>query len=244
MPEGNGLQSKAVHPDRPSQVIKNAQLSLLEEWITSPEALNVAGRILRRRSLNYAPTELIHEAWLRLQRSMAARSEPLPEMSDLTAAARYCSRVLDNLSRDWVRVGLRRRELMMASIDEIEETLPQSFVAGTSDPNELTHTRLLLTQLVHMIAVRADAGWRCSSCSTEIVVAAAIEIVQMALAGTQPNGDGRNWIDQLMYVAIDRVHPDPAVSDAARAQRKSRCGRCVMELLNAAMSDVNGGDLS
>lgn len=73
-------------------------------------------------------------------------------------------------------------------------------------------------------------------------MATALEILQMALTGIEPGDQGREWIDQLMYTALDRVAPTPDASAAARTQRKSRCGRCVMDLLNASMIDMGGGE--
>jgi hypothetical protein len=226
--------------------ILSAQAALLEQWISSPEALTVATHIVRKRSLTYCPDELIHEAWLRLQRSMAARSEPLPEMNDLTSAARYCARVLDNLSRDWIRTNRRRRELSVASFHEANELDPQSSrrdLVDPTDPHLIVETRLLLEQLIHKVADRAEKGLRCGTCPAEVVTATAIEILQMALAGIQPGDQGREWIDQLMYTALDRVSPEPLSTEAARTQRKSRCGRCVMNLLNQSMRDMGAGDL-
>lgn len=223
----------------------SAQSDLLERWIMSPDAQVVAAQILRKRSLAYAPSELIHEGWIRLQRSMATRSEPLPEMSDLTSAARYCSRVLDNLSRDWVRTNLRRREISVASIHQATESDQQQSrldLVDRSDPHLIVETRFLLEQLIHKVAERAERGVHCGSCAPEVVVATALEILQMALTGIEPGDQGREWIDQLMYTALDRVAPTPDASDAARAQRKSRCGRCVMDLLNASMMDMGGGE--
>lgn len=242
--DGNGEGQSVVGLTSPRSVVI-AQSQLLEHWIMSPAAHVVATQILRKRSLSYAPNELIHEGWIRLQRSMASRTEPLPEMSDLTSAARYCLRVLDNLSRDWVRTSLRRQEISVSS-EQLTTTADHQTLHSDrmdpTDPHRIVETRLLLEQLVHKVAERAERGIDCVACPPEVVVATALEILQMALAGIQPGDQGRDWIDQLMYSALDRVASEPAASTAARTQRKSRCGRCVMELLNAGMLDLGGGD--
>lgn len=216
------------------------QRALLQTWVTSPEARALAVMLVRRRRLTSSPDELISEAWLRIMRSFRTRTEPLPEMNTLVDAQRYCARVIDNLCRDAGRRTMRSRE---SSLDVLTEERNLQPVTAT-DPIDEANNRLMVERLLMVLGAHVDKGFRCPGCPTHVAAATAFEVLHMVLAGVDGEQRGRNWWDQLLYTALDRVDPpegDRSVSAAATAQRKSRCGRCVTELLNAALSSSIGG---
>lgn len=214
------------------------QRALLESWVQSPEALQLAGAVIRRRGLEQSPAELISEAWLRIMRSFENRTEPLPSMSSSQEAARYGARIIDNLCRDHARRSMRRRE---TSLDLMLESRGDS-AAPSIAPIEDADARLMLEQVLIALGRTIESGFRCPGCPNHIAASTALEVIHMVLAGEDGDTRGRTWLDQLMYVALEKVDPQPAEkSPSAQSQRKSRCGRCVTELLNTALTVTLGG---
>jgi hypothetical protein len=203
------------------------QRQLLQDWLHTSDARQTATRLIRRRGLSRSADELISEAWLRIQGAFGRRDEPYPSIETGDDAARFAARVLDNLSRDW-----RRSEARGSGIEFVEPDAPHD--GGTSSIEE----HLLVSQLLHVVARRATAEARCPGCPSEVVASAALEVLHLVLNGHDGGGDGRTWIDQILYAALDRIDGDPDRTEAARAQRKSRCGRCVMALLEAGLRDL------
>lgn len=214
------------------------QRALLESWVQSSEALQLAGAVIRRRGLEQSPAELISEAWLRIMRSFENRTEPLPSMSSSQEAARYGARIIDNLCRDHARRSMRRRE---TSLDLMLESRGDS-AAPSIAPIEDADARLMLEQVLIALGRTIESGFRCPGCPNHIAASTALEVIHMVLAGEDGDTRGRTWLDQLMYVALEKVDPQPAEkSPSAQSQRKSRCGRCVTELLNTALTVTLGG---
>lgn len=207
------------------------QRALLDAWLQSDDALDTARRLLGRRGLNASPADLVNDAWLRITESIARRTEPYPELTEPRQAARFGARVLDNLSRDRLRSQARRREV----------ELFDAFTDERSDP-AATDTRMMLEQLLASVAVRAEEPEPCPGCPDEVVVAAALELVHLVLAGHDGGDRGRTWIDQMLYLALDRVDGGVKRSEAAASQRKARCGRCIDGLLRAAATDLVGAE--
>jgi DNA-directed RNA polymerase specialized sigma24 family protein len=201
----------------------------IDAWMLSDEGRRVAAHLLRRRGLDRPGDELVNEAWMKVQRSFERRSEPYPQLDEPRDFARFGSRVLDNLSRDWLRAVRRAGEVELASAATIDDTAFDN-----------TETRLLLEQLLMAVSVRAQRRVGCVGCPDEVAVAAALEVVHMALSGQEGSSTGRSWIDKMLHTALDRVDGDTNRSVEARNQRKSRCGRCATGLLKTALTDVVG----
>jgi hypothetical protein len=218
----------APTPDLTTLVARQAEL--LEAWLLSPDAHTTARRLLARRRLDRQPAELLDEAWIRIRRSLTDRTDPLPDLTDEAHAARYAARVLDNLSRDWVRAAARRSEVAL-----FEDAAP-----AVIDDHSAFEARLVLERLLHAVAARGSSGVSCSGCPDAVVVATALEVVHLVLAGHDGGDRGRSWIDQLLHVAVDRVDGGVQRTEAARNQRKSRCGRCASQLLTASAGDLVG----
>jgi hypothetical protein len=214
------------------------QRSLLEAWVQSPDAFQLAGILIRRRGLDLSPAELISEAWLRITRSFENRTEALPSMTGSSEAARYGARIIDNLCRDHGRRSMRRRE---TSLDLMLEDRGDSATPAIT-PIEDTDARLMLEQVLLTLGRTIEAGFRCPGCPNHIAASTALEVIHMVLAGEDGDSRGRTWLDQLMYMALEKVDPQPTEKSAsAQSQRKSRCGRCVTDLLNAALTTTLGG---
>jgi hypothetical protein len=216
----------------------NHQRDLLLEWLKSADARRFCEATARRHRLNLKADELISEAWLRITRSFDARTEPLPAMSTIEAATRYGARIIDNLCRDIARRNLRNRETSLEVVMAGTGNVP----AITVSPIENADNRILLEQVLIILGRNIEKGFNCPGCPNYVVAATATEIIHMVLVGEDGASQGRTWLDQLLYAALEKVDPQPAQrSDSARTQRKSRCGRCVRELLTSALTTTLGG---
>lgn len=204
---------------------------LLTTWLNSADALATATRLVRRRGLSVTSQELINEAYLRMRRRFDGDTE-VPILGDERDAARYGARMLDNLSRDLVRSRIRRPELVR--LDDGDMAL-----ASDEELGNVEH-RVLVEQLLRVVARRASDHIACHGCPSEVVAAAALEVVHLVLRGEDGADRGRTWFDQMIHAALSRVDPYVAPSQAARNQRKSRCGRCAADLLSSAMNDLIG----
>lgn len=223
--ETSDVAPEPVHPELARQ------RALLDSWLRSDDATVTARRLLTRRGLDASPADLVNDAWVRITESIARRTEPYPELTESRHAARFCARVLDNLSRDRLRSGARRREV------ELFDT----FADERADPAAMD-TRLMLQQLLGAVAARAEQLDPCPGCPDEVVAAAALELIHLVLAGHDGGERGRTWIDQMLYLALDRVDGGVSRTEAAASQRKARCGRCIDGLLRAAAADLVGAD--
>lgn len=208
------------------------QQGLVLAWLESDDALQASRRLLGRRGLDGDPSDLVHEAWIRVRRAFSSRVTPLAELPTATEAARYGARVLDNLTRDHAR---RRRRVGEITVD------PSDLDLRDPDPEaERIDDRVLVEQLLLEVSSAITEMPGCPGCDDTVVAAGALTLLHLVLQGHGGSERGRTWIDRMLHEALDQVDPPVAMSDAARNQRKSRCGRCVIELITAGMTRVNG----
>lgn len=211
------------------------QLTLLEQWLQTEEAARYAAVFARRASLRDDADDIVAEAFLRIRDSMSRRTEPHPSMSSASDAARYGMRVLDNVCRDRARLRRRRAETSLGAVELAEQPDTGSMPLGIVDRPEF------LEELVRAVGTRAETGFICPGCDHAVVAAMSLEVIHLALSGNPVDGIGRTWLDRLLHTALVNVEGDLGRSETAQNQRKSRCGRCVVELLEAGARDVIGG---
>ena len=220
-------------PTSPDDRRRRAQGELIHRWLASDDAHLTASRLLRRRGLNDDPHDLLHDAWVRISRSFDADRPLLETMDDSRDAARYGARVLDNLARDRVRSRSRRKEVTLNPADlDIR-------AAAVGNDHE-SHERVLVEQLLNQVALLVGDMPRCRGCSNDVVAATALTLLHMVLNDEPGAERGRRWIDQMLNAALERADPQIPTSQSAREQRKSRCGRCVIALITAAMTALEG----
>lgn len=211
------------------------QLRLLEQWLQTDEALRYAVVFARRATLDDDGADIISEAFLRITDSVGRRTEPHPSMNTATDAARYAMRVLDNVCRDRARARRRLAETSLGAMEVVDTSQVDHSpfgVAGRPD---------FLEAMLRAVGVRAENGFICPGCNHALVAAMALEVIHLALSGNPVDGIGRTWLDRLLHTALVNVEGDLGRSETAQNQRKSRCGRCVVELLEAGARDVVGG---
>ena len=143
-------------------------------------------------------------------------------------------RVLDNVCRDRRRTANRRAETPGVSLENLPEEESQPSVLGLVDGPEV------MEALLRKVGELAGAGFTCPGCNREVAAAMALEVVHIALSGRPVDGNGRTWLDRLLHTALLNVEGDLGRSETAQNQRKSRCGRCAVELLESAARLVTG----
>lgn len=210
------------------------QLQMLQAWLGTEEARHYAAVFSRRALLNEDGDDVVSEAFLRITDAMSRRREPHPSMLTATDAARYGMRVLDNICRDRARTRRRQAETGLGEIDLVDKEPMETMPLGLVDGPEF------LGQLLLAVGRRAEQGFICPGCSHPLVTAMALEVVHLALSGNPVEGTGRTWLDRLLHTALVNVEGDLGRSEVAQNQRKSRCGRCAVELLEAGARDVLG----
>lgn len=208
---------------------------LVQRWLASDDAHATARRLAQRRGLPIEPNELVHDAWVRIEQGIQSNTHNFEDVFDARSAARYGARTIDNLSRDRLRAAQRRREF---SLDVIEIVGPADGAADATNGEYRSSSdqRLVVEDLLESVIERAGEGTRCRGCPVDVVVATAITLIHMVLNDEPGAERGRQWIDQMLYAALERSNPSATIVGAAGEQRKSRCGRCVMALLRDAIS--------
>lgn len=203
------------------------QLEAVHDWLKSDGAYAHASAIVAKRRLtDIDPEGLINEAWIRVDRSLARRSEPYPDLAGEESVRRFAYRVLDNLAIDRARSSARRSEALVPLVDEHQ--------APVAEPGfEQVDQRDLLVRLIEHIPDVAAQLPTCPGCAHDVVVALALDVCQSLLVDRE--GD----FDALVYAGLRRVagEPDEDVpATPAERQRKARCGRCTRLLLETAFT--------
>lgn len=207
---------------------------MIQLWLGTDEARRHAGIFARRAGIGNEADDVVAEAYLRVSDAMGRRTEPHPSMTEESHAARYAMRVLDNVCRDRRRTANRRAESPGVSLENLPEEESQPSVLGLVDGPEV------MEALLRKVGELAVAGFTCPGCNREVAAAMALEVVHIALSGRPVDGNGRTWLDRLLHTALLNVEGDLGRSETAQNQRKSRCGRCAVELLEAAARQVLG----
>lgn len=219
MPTGDGLAD---------------QLRMIQLWLGTAEARRHAAVFARRSGLGNEADDVIAEAYLRVSDAMSRRTEPHPSITEMSDAARYTMRVLDNVCRDRRRAINRRAETHSAQLDNI------AVGSGIEETFALPGGPEIMMKLLHAVGQTAEEGFTCPGCNREVAAAMALEVVHIALSGHPVDGTGRTWFDRLLHAALLNVEGDLGRSETAQNQRKSRCGRCAVELLETAARRVLG----
>jgi DNA-directed RNA polymerase specialized sigma24 family protein len=210
------------------------QLRMIQLWLGTDEARRHAGIFARRAGIGNEADDVVAEAYLRVSDAMGRRTEPHPSMTEESHAARYAMRVLDNVCRDRRRTANRRAESPGVALENLPEETSQPTVLGLVDGPEV------MEALLRKVGELAVAGFTCPGCNREVAAAMALEVVHIALSGRPVDGNGRTWLDRLLHTALLNVEGDLGRSETAQNQRKSRCGRCAVELLESAARQVTG----
>lgn len=198
-------------------------------WLSSPDALLAARRLVRRYSLPVEPEDLISQTRISLLEHMSRRAKPLVGDDVEKAAIRFAARCMNNAAIDNARKSVRDQRQQM----ELVNLLPLR--ASVEDRVEAT---VFIEQLISRVNEIVREGHTCSGCQREVVFAAATEILQLVLiegvSGDDTTRDNA-WFDDVIESVIDRTSPGSSQLPATRRKRRVRCKHCVMELLSSAL---------
>jgi len=198
-------------------------------WAVSEVGLAAAQRLARRYGLNNEADDLVSMTLEKITRSFARRAEPLPDVANDDQAIRYAYRAMANLAIDLARRN-RQESKALVSVARIAPTQPGTDQTATS----LVFIEELLSAL-HRVT---SSGFTCKGCNNRVTYAAATEVLYLALLEGGDAAIGQSWLDDVIYSVVDRYEIGMSRSAAAQRQRRSRCRRCVMELLQAALSAI------
>ena len=195
------------------------------EQVLADGALAQARAALRRRGAHgIRPEELVSEAWLRLARTFAGRTEPYPAW-DVDSAERLVARVVDAALVDLLR---RARP---ADIVPVADPVPPPTPSGAGRVEALDGLRSVIGAVPE-----AMEGLECPGCRPEVVAAVSVAVIQRIAAGDQPGGRGSEF-DRLVTAALAEVMGADAAPATIR-QRRRRCGPCVRRTIERAMAIV------
>ena len=198
-------------------------------WAVSEGGSDAAARLARKYGLADEPADLVAMTCERLATSMQRRSERLPNVNSDEEATRYAYRTMSNLAIDMARRN-RNEKHAIVSAARLTPTPPGTDQTATSS--------VFIDELFSAMHRVAASGFVCKSCDSRITYAAATEVLHMALLEGSDAAVGQSWLDDVIYSVVDRYHSGMSRTPAAQRQRRSRCRRCVMELLQAALSTI------
>lgn len=206
-----------------------SQRSAMLGWAQSQIGLEAASRLQRKYGLLDEPHDLVSMTVEKLTKSFARRLEPLPGVSSDDEAIRYAYRAMANLAIDLARRS-RQESKALVSVARIAPTPPGADQAATS--------QVFIEELFSALHRVAATGFTCTACNDRVTYAAATEVLHLALLEGSDAAVGQSWLDDVIYSVVDRYEVGMSKSAAAQRQRRSRCRRCVMELLQAALSSI------
>jgi hypothetical protein len=198
-------------------------------WAVSEGGLDAAARLTRKYGLADEPADLVAMTCERLATSMRRRSERLPNVNGDDEAIRYTYRTMSNLAIDLARRN-RNEKYAIVSAARLAPTPPGTDQTATSS--------VFIDELFSALHRVAASGFVCKSCDSRVTYAAATEVLHMALLEGSDAAVGQSWFDDVIYSVVDRYHNGMSKNMAAQRQRRSRCRRCVMELLQAALAAI------
>jgi DNA-directed RNA polymerase specialized sigma24 family protein len=213
------------------------------EWLGRNGA-EVARAATRRHGLaSDLAGDVANDAWIRAHQTFHKRDSPYEGMTDDVAVERYARRVVDNAAIDRARLASNRREVATVDHRDSEDSGPAlddlaAAVDGAFDAVTSTSSMLELRDTVGELAL--TGGERCPGCHEAIVAATALRVANLLATGAEVDSDaGAGWLDALIYDSLQHTDVEtfaevgPRLTDKQR-QKKSRCGRCIQELLRRA----------
>jgi len=207
------------------------QLALVSEWLTGDDARQTARRLVGKYQLRIEPGDLINEVWAKIAQAFGRRSTSHDDMYDVKGAARFAYRAMDNLCRDMVRSQKRRGEVV--EYDDL--SIAYATAGGYSEIDQ----KIFLEQLLYSVGATVKSPKDCPGCPPAIAAAVALETVHLMMRGDVGDETGRQWLDRLMYEALEAVDGNQRDrSPDAQRQRKLRCGRCATEIITAGLDKL------
>ena len=207
-------------------------LEAVLEWLTSDDARRAAVAHVRRYRLRLDADDLISETVIAMQQRMSRRTMPLVEQGVGSAAVKFAARAMSNVAKDHARRTARDAR------HEIE--LARAFPVRSGAEEQVT-SAIFVEQLISSVNDLVRNSPACPGCHKEVVFAAATEVLQLVLIEGASGDDAPRdnaWFDDAIEAVIDRTSPHASQLPSARRKRRSRCTRCVIDLLGGALRKI------
>ena len=205
------------------------QLEAMTHCAQSQSGLDAALRLIRKYGLTEDPRDVAAMATEKLTLALNRRSQPLPAVDSPEGAIRYAYRSMSNLTIDLAR---RRKSESSALVSMAR------IVSPPPGPEQSATSQVFIEELFTALHHVTSAGFTCSTCNDKVTYAAATEVLHLALLEGSDAAAGETWFDDVIYSVVDRYKDGMSGSLAAQRQRRSRCKRCVMELLQASLAHI------
>ena len=205
------------------------QLEAMLVWLHSEPGRLSARRLVRKYGLTEDADDLVSMVIEKLSASLARRDMPIHGIANEDQAVRYAYRAMANQAIDLAR-RRHSESVALVSVARLAPSLP-----GTE--NTVT-SQVFIEELFVSLHRVVSEGFACPSCREQVTYAAATEVLHLALLEGSDAALGQSWLDDVIYGVVDRYETGMNKSAAARRQRRSRCRRCVMELLQAALAAI------
>ncbi len=206
------------------------QIQTMEDWVIGTSGQLAAGRLRRKYRLAVDSQDVTSTALVHIRRLANRRTTPLPAVTNGDEAARYAYRTLANAAIDFARRATRE-QAMLINVSRLQPVAP----SVESEATAKIFVESMFTKVSEIVARAID----CPGCQRQIVLAATTEVLHLVLIEGESDGArGQTWFDDVIYETVDRYTQGMALLPAARRQRKSRCKRCVMELLASGLAEL------
>lgn len=205
------------------------QLEAMAQWVRSAAGQQAALRLIRKYGLTDEALDLVAITTEKLTLALNRRSEPLPAVDTPDSAIRYAYRSMSNLAIDLAR---RRKSESTALVSMARIMSPPP------GPEQSATSQVFIEELFTALHHVTSAGFTCNTCNDKVTYAAATEVLHLALLEGSDAAAGETWFDDVIYSVVDRYEDGMSRSSAAQRQRRSRCKRCVMELLQASLAHI------
>jgi hypothetical protein len=205
------------------------QLEAMLVWLHSEPGRLSARRLVRKYGLTEDADDLVSMVIEKLSASLARRDMPIHGIANEDQAVRYAYRAMANQAIDLAR-RRRSESVALVNVARLAPSLPTTENTATS--------QVFIEELFVSLHRVVSEGFACPSCREQVTYAAATEVLHLALLEGSDAALGQSWLDDVIYGVVDRYETGMNKSAAARRQRRSRCRRCVMELLQAALEAI------
>ena len=207
-----------------------AQVAAMEAWLASPDGRIAATRLVRKYGLVDDPRDLIGTALLRIRGLTTRRTMPLPSVNSPEEAARYVYRTVANSAIDIARRNSREKT-MLVNVSVLSPESPSVEAEATA--------KVFVEAMFAKVSEIVSRETSCPGCQQQIVLAATTEVLHLVLIeGDTDGARGQSWFDDVIYETVDRYTKGMDLLPAARRQRKSRCKRCVMDLIALGLAEL------
>ena len=201
----------------------STQISAILGWFETRESALWSEVCCRRYGIPSDMAGDVHsESWIKVRSALSRRSEQFSQLHDQVSGNRYAARSMQRTAIDIARTVRRIESRSQVMDDELLDPAVLEQMRQVDDSVTIERWR-------RSVVIHARHDLNCSGCPHDVVFAAALKLLALMQIGDQGS------ISDLMYEVLQDIDDDfPAEKSDAARQRKSRCTRCVLNLLRDA----------